>query len=483
MLRLQDLVRINDYEWEIPHSYRADMRVPVRLFATRRLLEQIIDDRSLEQAVNASTLPGLVGQVVVMPDMHQGYGFPLGGVAATEVPHGVISPGAIGYDINCGVRLLASSIELVQARRELDTLATLLNRYCPSGVGKSGVLDVSSTDLDRILRDGSRWAQKNGYASENDIQRTEERGALEGADPAKVSDRAKTRGREQVGSLGAGNHFIEVDVVDEIFNETTASIFGLQAGCLAVQIHCGSRGLGHQVCTDYVQGFQRAVTKYQIDLPDRELVCAPIDSPEGQAYLAAMRAAANFAFANRQLLAHAARQAFEETFRGKAANSHLAQVYDIAHNMGKMETHEVNGQALHVCVHRKGATRAFGPGTPGIPAEYQQTGQPVLVPGSMGTASWVLAGTRESMLRSFGSTCHGAGRVWSRSRAKKQVRGDELRRELEKRGIHVRAGSLPGLAEEAPEAYKDVDMVVKTVCEAGIARKIARLRPVAVIKG
>ncbi len=482
MPQLHDLMRITDYEWEIPQSYRDDMRVPVRLFATRKLLEQIIDDRSLEQAVNAATLPGLVGSVVVMPDMHQGYGFPIGGVAATEAPHGVISPGAIGYDINCGVRLLASSIELEQAEGELDTLATLLNRYCPSGVGKAGT-GVTLPELERILRDGSRWAQRNGYASESDLSRTEEGGSIEGADPHKVSDRAKVRGRQQVGSLGAGNHFIEVDVIDEIFDAQTASIFGLHPGCLAVQIHCGSRGLGHQVCTDYVESFQSAVKKYGIDLPDRELVCAPLATPEGQAYLGAMRAAANFAFANRQLLAHSARRAFEETFAGKASNWHLTQVYDIAHNMGKMETHEIEGRLLKVCVHRKGATRAFGPGAPGLPPEYERTGQPVLVPGSMGTASWVLVGTQGSMLRSFGSTCHGAGRVWSRSKAKKEVRGDKLKQELEKRGIEVRAGSLAGLAEEAPEAYKDVDMVVKTVSEAGIARKVARLRPVAVIKG
>jgi tRNA-splicing ligase RtcB (3'-phosphate/5'-hydroxy nucleic acid ligase) len=483
MPQLHDLIRITDYEWEIPQSYRADMRVPVRLFATRKLLEQIVDDRSLEQAVNAATLPGLVGSVVVMPDMHQGYGFPIGGVAATEAPHGVISPGAIGYDINCGVRLLTSSIELESAQDDLDGLATLLNRYCPSGVGKGGVADVTMPELDRILRDGSRWAQQNGYASENDLIRTEERGSLEGADPSKVSDRAKARGREQVGSLGSGNHFIEVDVVDQVFDEKTAAVFGLQAGCLTLQIHCGSRGLGHQVCTDYVESFQKAVKKYGIDLPDRELVCAPMDTPEGQAYLAAMRAAANFAFANRQLLAHSARRAFEETFARKTKNWHLTQVYDIAHNMGKIETHEVDGRRLKVCVHRKGATRAFGPGAPGLPAEYEHTGQPVLVPGSMGTASWVLVGTEGSMLRSFGSTCHGAGRVWSRSRARKEVRGDELRRDLERHGIKVRAGSLPGLAEEAPDAYKDVDLVVKTVCEAGIARKVARLRPMAVVKG
>ncbi len=483
MPQMHDLRRISDYEWEIPADYRSDMRVPVRLFATRKLLEQIIDDRSLEQAVNAATLPGLVGSVLVMPDMHQGYGFPIGGVAATEAPHGVISPGAIGYDINCGVRLLASSIEFEDAAPELDTLATLLNHYCPSGVGKGGKAGVALPELERILREGSRWALANGYATESDLSRTEEHGSIEGADPRKVSDRAKARGREQVGSLGSGNHFIEVDVVDEIFNEQTAAIFGLRRGCLAVQIHCGSRGLGHQVCTDYVESFQGAVKKYGIDLPDRELVCAPLSSPEGQAYMAAMRAAANFAFANRQLLAHAARRAFEETFAGKTKNWHLIQVYDIAHNMGKMETHEINGQLLKVCVHRKGATRAFGPGAPGLPPEYAQTGQPVLVPGSMGTASWVLAGTEGSMLRSLGSTCHGAGRVWSRSKAKKEVRGDQLRQDLEKHGIKVRAGSLSGLAEEAPEAYKDVDMVVKTVSEAGIAKKVARLTPVAVIKG
>lgn len=480
-MNLESLIRLNDYEWEIPQSYRGDMRVPVRLFATRELLEQVMSDKSLEQAINAATLPGLAGPVIVMPDMHQGYGFPIGGVAATEFPQGVVSPGAIGYDINCGVRLLASGIEFESARNDLDTLATLLNKYCPSGVGKEGVLEVKVPELDRILRDGSRWALKNGYATEADLSRTEEGGHLEGANPDKVSDRAKARGREQIGSLGAGNHFIEVDIVDEIFDEQTASIFGLRPGCLTVQIHCGSRGLGHQVCTDYVQQFQSAVKKYGIELPDRELVCAPMDTPEGQAYMGAMRAAANFAFVNRQLLAHSARRTFEETFKNK--NAYLHQVYDIAHNMGKIETHEIDGRRLKVCVHRKGATRAFGPGSPGLPPEYQNTGQPVLVPGSMGTASWVLAGTETSMRRSYGSTCHGAGRVWSRTKAKKEVRGDELRRELEARGIKIRAGSMPGFAEEAPQAYKDVDAVVETVSAAGIARKVARLRPVVVIKG
>ncbi len=481
MIALEDLVRINDYEWEIPAAWRDDMFVPVRLFASRTLLEQIAGDKSLEQAVNAATLPGLVGSVIVMPDMHQGYGFPIGGIAATEYPHGVISPGAIGYDINCGVRLLASSIELESARDQLDTLATLLNKYCPSGMGKEGTVEVRLPDFKRLLRDGSLWALQHGFATENDLVRTEEGGQLEGANPDKVSDRAIARGRQQVGSLGSGNHFIEVDVVDQIFDPETAATFGLRPGCLTVLIHCGSRGLGHQVCTDYVQRFQDAVRKYAISLPDRELVCAPIDTPEGQAYLGAMRAAANFAFVNRQILAHSARRAFEETFRTGAAD--LRQVYDIAHNMGKIETHVVDGQQMKVCVHRKGATRAFGPGAPGLPPEYQHTGQPVLVPGSMGTASWVLAGVESSMTRSFGSTCHGAGRVWSRSRAKREVRGDELRRRLQSEGIQIRAGSLSGLAEEAPEAYKNVDDVIETVTAAGIARKVARLKPVVVIKG
>jgi len=482
-MRIDDLIQISDYEWEIPRRHRPDMRVPVRLFASRQILDQIMDDRSLEQAVNATTLPGVVGSVVVMPDMHQGYGFPIGGVAATECPHGVISPGAIGYDINCGVRLLASSLELAQGQGKLDALADRIDAYCPSGVGKSGALSVTAAELDRLLRDGAAWALKHGYATESDLERTEDGGQLEGAMPDRVSERAKTRGRPQVGSLGAGNHFLEVDVVEEIFDEQKASSYGLQAGCLAIQIHCGSRGLGHQVCTDYVQQFQGAAKKYAIQLPDRELVCAPMDSPEGQAYFGAMRAAANFAFVNRQILAHFARRAFEDTYKSETTRWHLSQVYDVAHNMGKLEQHMVDGQAMRVCVHRKGATRAFGPDSPGLPSCFQKTGQPVLVPGSMGTASWVLAGSTESMLRSLGSTCHGAGRVWSRSKAKKEIRGDTLRRELEARGISIRAGSMSGLAEEAPAAYKDVDVVVDTVVRVGIAVKVARLRPVAVIKG
>jgi tRNA-splicing ligase RtcB len=483
MIRLQDLQQINTYEWEIPQTYRSDMRVPVRIFATRQLLEEIKGDKSLEQAVNAATLPGLVGQVVVMPDVHQGYGFPIGGVAATRLPDGVISPGAIGYDINCGVRLLASQIEFEAAKPHLSDLATALDRFCPSGVGKKGHLRLKSAELDRVCREGSRWALRNGYASDADLSRTEENGCLQGADPTKISKRAKDRGRPQLGTLGAGNHFIEIDVVDKVIHTEAANVMGLLEGNLVVMIHCGSRGFGHQICSDYVKDFQSAVRRYNIHLPDRELVCAPLNTPEGQAYLSAMRCAANYAFTNRQVLAHFARKAFEDILPGKVSNWHLHQVYDIAHNMGKIETHQIDGKSIEVCVHRKGATRAFGPGFQGLPPEYRAIGQPVLVPGSMGTASWVLVGTPGSMQRSFGSTCHGAGRTMSRRAAKKSIWGEDLRKELQAQGIHIRAGSMAGLAEEAPQAYKDVDAVVETVAGAGIASKVARLRPVAVIKG
>jgi len=483
MVTLQALQRISDFEWEIPKSFRDDMRVPVRLFAIRQMLEDALRDKSLEQAVNAATLPGLVGSVLVMPDMHQGYGFPIGGVAATKLPDGVISPGGIGYDINCGVRLLASMIDVDKAAPYLDGLASALNEFCPSGVGEKGAIRVTDAELDAVCRDGAQWALKKGYATPADVRRTEEGGRLEGANPAAVSRRARERGRPQLGSLGAGNHFIEIDVVDQVFDPRAAQVMGLAEGRLVVQIHCGSRGFGHQICSDYVEEFQAAVKRYNIKLPDRELVCAPLNSPEGQNYLAAMRCAANYAFANRQILAHSARHAFEIALAGKVDSFELYQVYDIAHNMGKIETHLIEGKPTKVCVHRKGATRAFGPGSPELPDEYRPIGQPVLVPGSMGTASWVLVGTERSMSQSFGSTCHGAGRMMSRHEAKREVRGEKLRSELEAGGIRVRAGSLAGLAEEAPQAYKNVDRVVEAVVGADIARKVARLRPLAVVKG
>jgi tRNA-splicing ligase RtcB len=483
MIRKQDLKRIDDYRWEIPTSFEPNMNIPVWIFASEELIEEALGDLSLTQAVNVACLPGLVGHVVVMPDVHQGYGMPIGGVMAAKVPDGVISPGAVGYDINCGVRVLASEIEYQSAKSNLSELATTLYRNCPSGVGKGGSLPLSDQEFDLVCRQGARWALEQGYALAEDLERTEEFGCLEEAQPDKASQRAKKRGQGQLGTLGAGNHFLEVDVVEQVFDQEAAEVMGLHQGCLAVQIHCGSRGFGHQICTDYVQDFQWAVKNYGIKLPDRELVCAPLDSPEGQAYLGAMKSAANYAFANRQALAYHARRSFKEVFGSQAGEMALRQVYDIAHNMAKIETHEVDGQKLTLCVHRKGATRAFGPGFIGLPEDYRQFGQPVLVPGSMGTESWILLGTELSDRLSFGSSCHGAGRVMSRRHAKRTIRGERLRQTLEKEGIGVRAGSMSGLAEEAPQAYKDVSQVVETVSKAGIAHKVARLRPVAVVKG
>nr|WP_305808014.1 RtcB family protein [Pleurocapsa sp. PCC 7327] len=483
MITKQDFRRINDYIWEIPTSFHPQMKVPVWVFADEELLEDALGDLSITQAVNVACLPGLVGHVAIMPDVHQGYGMPIGGVMASLVPGGIISPGAVGYDINCGVRVLASPIDYQSAKPYLSDLASTLYRNCPSGVGEKGSIPLTTEELDNVCRKGARWALEHGYALEEDLPRTEEFGCLEGADPSKASKRAKERGRGQLGTLGAGNHFLEVDVIEEIYDREAAEIMGLHKGCLALQIHCGSRGFGHQICTDYVQDFQWAVINYGIQLPDRELVCAPIDSTEGQAYLAAMKAAANYAFANRQTLAYHARRSFKEIFGSQAGENPLRQVYDIAHNMAKIEKHRIEGKDMTVCVHRKGATRAFGPGFAGLPSEYRPIGQPVLVPGSMGTESWILLGTNTNEELSFGSTCHGAGRVMSRHKAKREIRGDLLRQELENEGISVRAGSMPGLAEEAPKAYKDVSRVVEAVSKAGIAHKVARLHPIAVVKG
>jgi len=483
MVRKQDFEHISEFVWELPKSYRYDMRVPARLYASERLLEDALDDASVEQLINTTTLPGLVKYAIAMPDIHQGYGFPIGGVIASRTSDGVISPGAVGYDINCGVRVLASQITLEEARPLLDKLANSLYRRCPTGVGKGGGIDLRESEFERILLHGADWALRQNYATRQDVDRTEAQGRLRGADVSKISNRAWERGISQVGTLGAGNHFIEVDLVSEVCDPDVASVMGLAQGNIAVQIHCGSRGFGHQIATDYLRAFQDVVDRYGIRLVDRQLMCVPFHSREGQDYYGAMCAAANYAFVNRQVLAHNIRQSFEEVFRGVAHDFSLRQVYDIAHNMAKVEKHTVDGEMVEVIVHRKGATRAFGPGFEELPVEYRPHGQPVLVPGSMGTASWVLAGTPASMDETFGSTCHGAGRVMSRHEAKRTVRGDHLRETLEGKGIHVRAGSMSGLAEEAPQAYKDVDEVIRVVTGAGIARKVARLVPVAVIKG
>jgi len=478
-----DIRKISAFEWEISKGYQPFMQAPVRIYASEAMIKESLEDRSLEQAVNATALPGLAGPVYVMPDVHQGYGFPIGGVAATRMDGGVISPGAIGYDINCGVRLLASQIPLDQAKSSLEDLARWLYELCPSGIGSKSTIRFSAKDIEDILMQGSLWAQNAGYATIEDIQLTEDNGCLKGADLKAVSKRAFERGMPQVGSLGSGNHFIEVDVIQEVYDTQAATTMGLFKGNLALQIHSGSRGFGHQICTDYVREFQQVAQKYNIRLPDRELVCAPLDSPEGRRYLAAMQCAANYAFCNRQMIAYFARAAFEKAFAGRSVPSHLFMVYDLAHNMGKVEQHYVQGKKTAVCVHRKGATRAFGPGVHGVPEKFKVIGQPVLIPGSMGTASWVMTGCQESMEKSFGSCSHGAGRVMSRSSAKKALRGESIRRGLNERGIAVQTGSLAGLAEEAPQAYKDVDEVIRIVEGVGLAKKVARLVPVAVIKG
>jgi tRNA-splicing ligase RtcB (3'-phosphate/5'-hydroxy nucleic acid ligase) len=483
MVGIRAFNKINEFLYEIPTSFRPDMRVAARFYADDELAATVTGDRSLDQLVNTATLPGVVGYTLAMPDMHQGYGFPIGGVVATSFPDGVISPGGVGYDINCGVRLLASHIRSEEIAPYLDELASVLYTNCPSGVGRGGPVKLKPSELDDVMEKGARWALRRGFGSETDLEHTEENGCLAGADASKVSSRARERGKDQVGTLGAGNHFIEVDRVDQVVDETLARRLGLFENQVMVQIHCGSRGLGHQVCTDYVNLFQKAVRKYQIELPDRELVCAPLESPEGRDYLAAMAAAANYAFANRQVLAFHIRRSFEQVLAGKIKNFSLFQIYDIAHNMAKMETHTLEGRHRKLCVHRKGATRAFGPGLGVLPAAYRDLGQPVLVPGSMGTSSWVLIGTEEAMAQTFGSTCHGAGRTMSRHQAKRAVQGIRLRQNLEADGIHIRAGSLGGLAEEAPIAYKDVDRVVRVVQGAGIAKPVVRLKPLAVIKG
>ena len=419
-----------------------------------------------------------------MPDAHQGYGPPIGGVVPTRYPDGVISPGAVGYDINCGVRLMASDLLAEDVREEIGGLISTLFRKIPSGVGKGGgARQVSAREMDQVLIKGAAWAVKAGYGRPEDLERLEERGAMDGADPDAVSPRAKKRGGPQLGTLGSGNHFVEIQEVEEVYDPQVADVFGLFEGQLVLSIHSGSRGLGHQVCSDYVKSLQAAVQKYRIQLPDRQLVCAPLDSPEGRRYYGAMASAANYAWANRQCMAHLARESFAEVFAGRVRDFDLYTVYDVAHNIAKIEEHVVDGTPMDLCVHRKGATRAFGPGHKDVVPAYRRVGQPVLVPGDMGTASYVLVGTASALEETFGTSCHGAGRVMSRAAAKKKIHGGTLRRDLEAQGIRVRAGSMAGLAEEAPDAYKDIDAVVKVVDGAGLARKVARLRPLGVMKG
>jgi len=476
-----DLIKIDEFTYEIPKTYRSDMRVPARVFANKEMLPDILSDKALWQLANVATLPGIQKYAFAMPDIHQGYGFPIGGVAASAIEYGgVISPGGIGYDINCGVRLLVANMHVDEVRPYLQKLATRLFHTIPSGVGKGGKLDFDSKEIDNILRDGAQYMLKLGYGIPSDIEFCEEHGRMDNANPEMVSDRAKKRGSDQIGTLGSGNHFLEVQVVDEIYDERIAQTFGLSKGMVTVMIHCGSRGLGHQTCTDYVRRMNAKLKEWKLELPDRELIYAPFKSEEGQDYFAAMAAASNYAWANRHMIGHWVREAWQEIMGN---NVELTTVYDVSHNIGKVEKHPVDGTELELVMHRKGATRAFGPGQPEIPNKYKEVGQPVLIPGTMGTSSYVLAGTQKSMDVAFGSSCHGAGRRLSRAQAKRSVRGSQLREELEERGIIIRSDSDPGLAEEAPLAYKDVDNVVNVVQGAGLAKKVVRVKPLAVIKG
>ena len=476
-----NLRKIDDYRYMIPKT--GGMRVPGLIYASPKLLHHIESERTPEQVMNVAHLPGIVKYSLAMPDIHWGYGFPIGGVAAMDTETGVISPGGVGYDINCGVRVLRSNLTLKDVQPRLDRLLAKIYENVPCGVGEKGKLRVSERELREVMVEGAKWMIKHGLGKPEDIEHIEENGAIAGANPDKVSRRAIERGRPQLGTLGAGNHFLEIQVVEQIFDPSVAEVFGLEKGMVTVMIHTGSRGFGHQICDDYVRVMGSAMQRYGIRVPDRELACVPFRSTEGQSYFGAMAAAANFAWANRQAITHWVREAFVEVLGESPESLGLEVIYDVAHNIAKIEEHEVDGKKMKLIVHRKGATRAFAAGHPQIPQVYRDVGQPVLIPGDMGTASYILVGTEKAMRETFGSTCHGAGRVMSRHEAKRRIRGEEVERRLATKGIKVRAKSYKTLSEETPEAYKDIEAVVEAVHNAGISRKIARMRPIGVVKG
>jgi tRNA-splicing ligase RtcB len=481
MLSKNNFNKINDCLWEIPKSFRSDMQVPARAYVTEKMLEESLKDRSLEQLVNVSALPGIQRYALAMPDMHEGYASPIGGVAAIRISDGIISPGMCGYDINCGMKLLKSDYSEKDIQPYLDRLATEIQKEVPSGLGQGRQMKLSTKEIDDILEGGSQFLVKKGYGEKEDFENCEASGCLEWADASTVSKHAKDRGRDQVGTLGSGNHFLELQKVSEIFDEKTAQSFGLFQDQVVLMIHCGSRGLGHQVCSDYLREFIPLMEgKYRIRVPDREFACVPFNSNEGQRYFSAMAASANYAWANRQMIAHFVRKAWNSILGEKA--SPLIVLYDVAHNIIKKEKYIIDGKETDVAVHRKGATRAFPPGHSEIPERYREFGQPVMIPGSMGTASYVLAGAKTGE-EAFFSTCHGAGRTMSRHEAMRRVSGQEVVNSLESKGIIVKSWSFRGIAEEAPMAYKDVDQVVEVVHQAGLSRKVARLVPLAVIKG
>ena len=478
-----NLEKIDDFRWRIPKSYKPGMRVDGVIYADKRMLDDISRDKAVEQVANVAFLPGIVKHSLAMPDIHWGYGFCIGGVAATDVDAGgVISPGGVGFDINCGVRLVKTNLKDTDALPKIKDLVYTLHNDVPAGVGSKGDIKISESEERKLLVEGSKWVVDHGYGRQEDLEYTEERGAIKGADPAAVSARAYERGKNQSGTLGSGNHFLEVQVIDEIYDDEAASVFGLEKGQVTLMIHSGSRGLGYQVCDEYSKDFIRCLSKYSINVPDRQLACAPVNSDEGKRYLGAMKCAANYAWANRQCLMHLARGVFEKVFHMGPKDLGMDLVYDVAHNIAKIEKYKIDGKERTLCVHRKGATRAFPPGHPELPAKYQKTGQPVIIPGDMGRNSYLLVGTRKAE-ETFYSTCHGAGRRMSRSAAISACRGRSISRELENKGIIVKSSGRETLAEEAPEAYKDVNEVVGVVEGAGISKRVCRMRPIGVIKG
>ena len=477
-MRKEDFIKVTDWLWEIPKSFRSDMRVPARIYISEKMLQEV-EDEALIQLVNTTTLPGIIKYAIAMPDIHSGYGPPIGGVGAMKLPGGVISPGFVGYDENCGVRLLLSEYTEKEIRPYLEKITTEIQKEVPSGLGKGRAIKLSIEQINKILEEGVPKLVEQGYGEKEDIENCEEKGRMEEADASCVSNQAKNRGRDQVGTLGSGNHFTEVQKVAEIFDERVAEVFGLFQDQTVIMIHTGSRGLGHQNCTDYLRMVMQSLPKYNIKLPDRELACVPFNSSEGQRFFKAMSAACNYAWANRHMIGHYVRKAWKSVL-GQKAN--LKLLYDVAHNIAKIEEHEINGEKMKLIVHRKGATRAFPPEHPELPEKYKKTGQPVIVPGSMGTASYVLVGTEKSK-EAWYTVCHGAGRTMSRHEAMRRVSGQEVVNELESKGIIVKCWSLGGIAEEAPMAYKDVEQVVNVVHQAGLSKKVARLVPLAVIKG
>ena len=472
--------KIDDYRWRIPQDFQEGMRVPGLIYADEDFLEHIKADKTLEQVANVASLPGIVQYSLAMPDIHWGYGFPIGGVAATDPSQGgVISPGGVGFDINCGVRLIRSDLKLKDVSKHIGQLVDGLFTNVPCGVGSRSNIKLSRRELEKMLVDGAKWVVEKGYGTKEDIAHTEEKGALPGADPSKVSQHAMERGSPQQGTLGAGNHFLEIQVIEEIYEPEAAEIFGLSEGQITIMIHCGSRGLGHQICTDYLRVVGKAMTRYGINVPDRQLACVPVNSNEGKDYFSALACAANYAWANRQVIMHWVRETFQKVLGIGPGELGMNLVYDVAHNIAKFETH--SGKTL--CVHRKGATRAFPKGHPDLPEDYSNVGQPVIIPGDMGRNSYVLVGTDTAMNETWGSTCHGAGRIMSRHAAIKAARGKSIFRELQERGVTVKAKGRETLAEEAPEAYKDVNRVVDVVHNAGISRRVAKMRPIGVVKG